>query len=391
VTRCCSIAIAPDKMTVNKTALVTGGSGLLGREIISAFERKGWKVVGTAHSRPDPPRLVKMDLGDPEGVARILDQVKPAVIVHSAANRSPDGVATDPAAALVTNVHATGRLVEQAAERGIFTLYISTDYVFPGTLPHPSQAPDAVCRTTDKTQPINGYGLTKLKGEEALLAAGRDKTLPNGAPIAAILRAPLLYGHVHPSDSSRDGINKLVEQLENAAKAASSSAEPHVVDFPADNVRIRYPTWTGDVGRVCVDVCDEYTHTTPNLASFLPTRLQFASQTPLSQFDMAVKLCGILGYDQGAFSDPLSTPAANVNRTPDSPIRVVPSEAAAKQAAEDTNSLLGKPVTEEQIMISTARPVHTRLDVSELERIGVSTEAVKFEDWWRRELGAYRK
>jgi S-adenosylmethionine synthetase len=57
-------------------ALVTGGTGLLGRAIVKAFKNAGWEVTGTGFSRASPPETLKLDLLDESDVARILDEVK---------------------------------------------------------------------------------------------------------------------------------------------------------------------------------------------------------------------------------------------------------------------------------------------------------------------------
>lgn len=58
-----------------KTALITGATGLLGRQVLKAFEREDWKAVGTGFSRAKAP-VLKLDLGSEADIARTLDEVK---------------------------------------------------------------------------------------------------------------------------------------------------------------------------------------------------------------------------------------------------------------------------------------------------------------------------
>lgn len=58
------------------TALITGASGLLGREVAKAFERQEWNVIGTGLSRANPPSIIKVDLTDSTQVEKTLDDVK---------------------------------------------------------------------------------------------------------------------------------------------------------------------------------------------------------------------------------------------------------------------------------------------------------------------------
>lgn len=62
-------------MSVN-TVLVTGATGLLGRQVVKAFERADWNVKGTGHSRADGEIILKVDLAKPNEVEAVLDKVK---------------------------------------------------------------------------------------------------------------------------------------------------------------------------------------------------------------------------------------------------------------------------------------------------------------------------
>ncbi len=61
---------------MSQRALVTGGTGLLGRAVIKAFKSAGWEVTGTGFSRASPPETLKLDVLDEAEVARTLDEVK---------------------------------------------------------------------------------------------------------------------------------------------------------------------------------------------------------------------------------------------------------------------------------------------------------------------------
>ena len=59
-----------------RTVLVTGASGLLGRQVLDAFKSAGWTIIGTALSRATPPTILKVDLLDAAAVSGVLDEVK---------------------------------------------------------------------------------------------------------------------------------------------------------------------------------------------------------------------------------------------------------------------------------------------------------------------------
>lgn len=60
----------------SKTALVTGATGLLGRQVVRAFERGKWNVKGTGYSRADGVSVLKVDLVNAEQLTAALDDVK---------------------------------------------------------------------------------------------------------------------------------------------------------------------------------------------------------------------------------------------------------------------------------------------------------------------------
>lgn len=59
-----------------KTVLITGATGLLGREVVECFQMKGWNVKGTGYSRADGIDILKVDLNDEAQVSKTLDEVK---------------------------------------------------------------------------------------------------------------------------------------------------------------------------------------------------------------------------------------------------------------------------------------------------------------------------
>ena len=66
-------------MTDQRVALITGATGLLGRQLIKAFDQAGWNVVGTGFSRSNPPSILKVDLTDQIAVNDVLDHTQYAL------------------------------------------------------------------------------------------------------------------------------------------------------------------------------------------------------------------------------------------------------------------------------------------------------------------------
>ncbi len=98
------------------------------------------------------------------------------LIINTAAWTDVDAAECDPEGARRVNVDGALRLAEAAARRGAGMLHISTDYVF-------GQG-DGPWLEDDETRPLGVYGMTKLNGEQAVLAAN---------PLAVVVRTSWLF------------------------------------------------------------------------------------------------------------------------------------------------------------------------------------------------------
>jgi dTDP-4-dehydrorhamnose reductase len=116
----------------------------------------------------------------------------------------------------------------------ICLIYISTDYVFPGT------EGDAPYQVTSAPKPPNLYGETKLAGEKAVLEE-YAKAGEKGKGWGVVLRVPVLYGEAEsPAESA---VNVLMDAVWKAQEKDAS--------VKMDHWALRYPTNTEDVARVC--------------------------------------------------------------------------------------------------------------------------------------------
>lgn len=199
--------------------LITGASGLLGRALLLEFANKSWEVCGLAFSRAKDS-LIKVDLNNIEKVMKVIEDFKPDIIVHSAAERSPDRVEKEREASQRLNVTCSKNLAEIAAIMNIAFIYISTDYVFDGSNPPYAE--------TDEPNPLNQYGFLKLEGEKAVIQSNPD---------ACILRIPVLYGDEEYIGES--AISCLIKNLQ---------LQSHV---KISNFEIRFPSHVDDIAAVC--------------------------------------------------------------------------------------------------------------------------------------------
>eukprot|EP00057_Strongylocentrotus_purpuratus_P006361 XP_011660835.1 PREDICTED: methionine adenosyltransferase 2 subunit beta isoform X4 [Strongylocentrotus purpuratus] len=89
-----------------KKVLITGASGLLGREVLKTFQASGWDVLGLAYTRAKD-NLKKVDLTDTEPLQDVIKEYQPDVVIHAAAERRTDVVERDPQTVQKLNVGAT--------------------------------------------------------------------------------------------------------------------------------------------------------------------------------------------------------------------------------------------------------------------------------------------
>jgi len=75
-------------MSTTRTALVTGATGLLGRQITAALRDAAYTVIGTGLTRATPP-LLRLDLSDSSAIAQTLDDMNPSLVVHCTSSPPP--------------------------------------------------------------------------------------------------------------------------------------------------------------------------------------------------------------------------------------------------------------------------------------------------------------
>ena len=138
---------------------ITGGSGLLGSKVAEIALERGYDVYsGYSVNKPEFGKSVKFDLAYPDSVVKVISDIRPDVIIHSAALTDVDRCEVERELAYKINVEGTKIVAEMARKLGSFMVYISTDYVFDGSI--------GMYREDDETNPANYYGYTKLLGEK---------------------------------------------------------------------------------------------------------------------------------------------------------------------------------------------------------------------------------
>jgi dTDP-4-dehydrorhamnose reductase len=251
--------------------LVTGASGMLGRDVVDVLDRLGEDVTGL--------RRGDLDVTDEPAVRALILRVRPAVVVNCAAWTAVDDAEAREDEALLVNGRGAENVAAACAASGSRLVHVSTDYVFggDGCVPYAEY---------DGTAPRTAYGRTKLAGEQAVLGL-----LPE---TGYVVRTAWLYGAHGPN------FVRAMTDLEGR--------QPFV-DVVAD--QRGQPTWAVDVADQVVALA----RAAPRAGIYHAT-----SSGEATWYELAVEVFRLLGADparvrattSAAFPRPAPRPAYSV-------------------------------------------------------------------------------
>lgn len=217
-------------------AFVTGVNGQLGYDVMNELHKRSHEGVGSGLAATctgaaggfavTTMPYVSLDITDKDAVRKVITEMKPDAVIHCAAWTAVDMAEDDDKAEKVRAVNAGGtqNIADACKEVGCKMLYLSTDYVFNGQGTEPWR-PD--CKDYN---PQNVYGQTKAEGELAV-----SKTLEK----YFIVRIAWAFG--------LNGKN-FIKTMIGVGKTHN---EVRVV-----NDQIGTPTYTFDLARLLVDMCE---------------------------------------------------------------------------------------------------------------------------------------
>ena len=159
------------------TAIVLGGSGLLGQALVQRLICEGFEVLS-----PSREELNVLDFSALSDylLSAFSSQKGNCALFNCVAYTAVDKAEEEAELALALNAQLPARLGRLAQGKNVFLMHYSTDFVFNGLKSTPYTPEDA-------TDPLCVYGASKLAGEKALL----ELNLPN----CAIARTAWLFGH----------------------------------------------------------------------------------------------------------------------------------------------------------------------------------------------------
>ena len=228
--------------------LITGSSGQLGSQIKRVSHLfKNYNFIFTDK--------YELDISNYSLCCETILKYKTDLIINCAAYTNVEkSIEQKEIANLINNI-SVGYLAEVCFNNNIKLIHISTDFVFDGFK-------NKMYNETDKTNPINFYGLTKLNGELKILKKGLKNCL--------IIRTSWLY-----SESKNNFVSKILKKINNNETISVVSNE------------IGSPTNAKDLAESILNII-------PNLNNPKTEIYHFANLGICSRFDFANEIINIL-------------------------------------------------------------------------------------------------
>ena len=146
--------------------LITGANGQLGNEMRVIAKGSNDCYIFTDVNQVEGVETTYLDITDLEAVRKMVEDHQVKFIVNCAAYTTVDAAESNESLAEKLNADAPENLARVMKEVGGLLIQISTDYVF-GKEPY-----NVPCNEEQQGTPTGVYGLTKLHGEQRIIATG---------------------------------------------------------------------------------------------------------------------------------------------------------------------------------------------------------------------------
>lgn len=205
--------------------LITGSSGFVGRRLHEKASAR-YDVIGIARSQKQSVDVV-LDISDSDAFSRYLEHARPDVIVHTAALTWVDYSEDHHEETDASNIRPIETIRDYCMAQKIqpHVIFVSSDYVYDGKSEH------APFNEESATNPLNYYGVSKLKGEAILQECQKQ----------LILRPSVIFGW------DPEGKNFFMQVW----NALTQGKEMKVVDDQISN-----PTYVGTLVSVLMQAID---------------------------------------------------------------------------------------------------------------------------------------
>jgi len=231
--------------------VVLGGSGFVGQEVVA-------ELGGPATALRARESYIGLDARDFNDLRVKLGLWTPEVVVNCVGLADVDRAEIEPGEADSLNRGVVENLVRLQTDMAFRLVHISTDYVFDGV--------QGGYTEQDAPRPINEYGRSKLRGEEAALRSQDSLVIrissPYGAGFGA--RKPQFFRYVMESLRSGKSVRALTDQRVTA-------------------------TYLPDLARAIVTLIERSAR----------GLVHVGSEEPLTRFEFAQKIAGVVNANPG--------------------------------------------------------------------------------------------
>lgn len=162
---------------------ITGITGFIGGRLAHFWQcQTDCTIGGTGRAAARPASLpsnvlyYQVDFSNPDDLTASILSFGPDVVIHSAAMSKPNDCEVQQDLCTLINVDATARVIAVCKAMNCRLLFMSTDFVFGDNGPFAED---------DVYDPVNFYGLSKVRAEEMVKASAIDWS---------IVRTVLVYG-----------------------------------------------------------------------------------------------------------------------------------------------------------------------------------------------------
>lgn len=143
--------------------VITGAGGQLGKEWVDYCNEHDVSYSSFSSN--------ELDITDEDRVAEVISDLAPDVLINCAAYTKVDEAEENKQVALKVNAESVKKLANICNRNNVKLVHYSTDYVFAGNKSDRENNPEGY-KEEGSTNPVNAYGYSKLKGEEAIKDSG---------------------------------------------------------------------------------------------------------------------------------------------------------------------------------------------------------------------------
>ena len=247
-------------MTVNRRLLVTGANGFVAGSVLTQAG-ESWQLHALSRGVSLAPRQNlhwhSYD-SDAQSLTQLFRELKPDVVIHTAALADIDFCQANPVAARKVNVALTQTLAKLCADCGSKLIFCSTDTIFDG-----ERAP---YKEEDSPRPVNLYAETKVEAEKIVSALGARAVI---ARLSLVVGLPVMGAG-----------NSFLARMLAAFKAGRTVTVPaHEIRTPVDVIT---------VGRALLELASLDHHGI----------LHLAGNERLNRFEMAQRIARRFGFSE---------------------------------------------------------------------------------------------